>query len=473
MRTSKKPRRSIRRQLFTIPILFLCGASCLLGMMAWQLQQCGASAAGINLAGRQRMLNQRHTREILEKALGAETDYEKTQSLLMESLALLKSGGDHSFGHIATADEELWVLLNSKRDRLESKFELGQAYLQLVANPDADPAQVRSLQEELIAATAECHKAAHAVVIMLSDQASESRQAGMNLALLLGFLVVAICGSWALWCGRSVAKQIAGSVDKVQRLSNQDLAEVSDRLRQNAESTSGQATMASGAAEQVSANAQSLSAAVEQFEASIREIAGNASNAASVARSAVDAAGQTNSTITRLGDSSREIGNVIKVINSIAEQTNLLALNATIEAARAGEAGKGFAVVANEVKELAKETSKATEDIVGRVATIQSDTQQAVDAIDLVSDIISQINETQNAIAGAVEEQSAMTSEISRNINEVATGSGEIANSISLVADVARSTSLSSEETMATAASMEETAAELLQLVGRNEATSS
>ena len=241
-------------------------------------------------------------------------------------------------------------------------------------------------------------------------------------------VVLALIAGFGWFTARQTVLPLLGSANKLQSMSKTELANVSRRMRQNAESTTDQATMASGAAEQVSANAQSLAIAVEQFEASIKEIASNASNAANVARQAVDATQTTNSTITRLGDSSAEIGNVIKVINSIAEQTNLLALNATIEAARAGEAGKGFAVVANEVKELAKETGKATEDIVHRIEAIQNDTQEAVDAIGLVSEVISQINESQSAIAGAVEEQTAMTSEISRNISEVATGSGEIAS---------------------------------------------
>jgi methyl-accepting chemotaxis protein len=284
--------------------------------------------------------------------------------------------------------------------------------------------------------------------------------------------VLGLIGAFGWYTARETVNPLLGSANRLRSLSTRDLTDVSNRLRRGAADTSDQATMASGAAEEVSANAQSLATAVEQFEASIKEIAGNASNAASVARNAVDAAGQTNTTITRLGESSAEIGNVIKVINSIAEQTNLLALNATIEAARAGEAGKGFAVVANEVKELAKETSKATEDIIGRIETIQTDTQEAVDAIGLVSDIISQINESQNAIAGAVEEQTAMTSEISRNIAEVATGSGEIAQSISEVAVAAKSTTVGSDETRETASQIDNLANELLLLVGETGAAS-
>ena len=226
--------------------------------------------------------------------------------------------------------------------------------------------------------------------------------------------------------------------------------------------------MASGAAEEVSANAQALAAAVEQFEDSIKEIATNSTAAADIARQAVEATDETNTSIAKLGESSSEIGNVIKVINSIAEQTNLLALNATIEAARAGEAGKGFAVVANEVKELAKETSKATEEIIGRIGSIQAGTEDAVNAIGRVGEVISQISQNQTAIAGAVEEQTAMTSEISRNISEVAIGSGEIARNISLVAETANNTTTSSDETLATASDIEAMANELMQLVGES-----
>ncbi len=224
--------------------------------------------------------------------------------------------------------------------------------------------------------------------------------------------------------------------------------------------------MAKNAAENVSANVQSLATAVEQFDISIKEISGNTTNAVTVAQTAVDAALRTEATVTKLGESSSEISNVIKVINSIAEQTNLLALNATIEAARAGEAGKGFAVVANEVKELAKQTSTATEDIIGHIGTIQADTEQAVAAINHVSEIIREINESQNAIASAVEEQSAMTGEIARNIVEVSNGSESIAQNIAHVADAAASTTLGTEETLQASTDIDAMANDLLQLVG-------
>jgi methyl-accepting chemotaxis protein len=175
--------------------------------------------------------------------------------------------------------------------------------------------------------------------------------------------------------------------------------------------------------------------------ASIREIAQNANDAAQVASSAVGVAQSTNDTVAKLGTSSAEIGDVVKVITAIAEQTNLLALNATIEAARAGDAGKGFAVVASEVKDLAQETARATEDISRRVETIQADTSSAVEAIGEISQIIQRINDYQVTIASAVEEQTATTAEMSRSIGEAAGGSSTIATNINGVAHSAEQTS--------------------------------
>ena len=148
-----------------------------------------------------------------------------------------------------------------------------------------------------------------------------------------------------------------------------------------------------------------------------------------------------------MGDSSTEIGQVIKVITSIAEQTNLLALNATIEAARAGDAGKGFAVVANEVKELAKETAKATEDIGQKISAIQGDTKSSVEAIDQITGVINNLNDISTTIASAVEEQRSTAVEIGRNVSDAATGSEQIATNISGVADAAKSTASGVDQT--------------------------
>jgi methyl-accepting chemotaxis protein len=299
----------------------------------------------------------------------------------------------------------------------------------------------------------------------IEKEAAEVVASSIKLNITFAATVVFVCGLFGWLTARRVSSVLRCSAEALRCVAREELAIVGQQMRSDAQETSHQATLASGAAEQVSANASALSQAVDEFNTSIREISGNTANAATVAGHAVEAANKTTATVTKLGQSSAEIGNVIKVINSIASQTNLLALNATIEAARAGEAGKGFAVV-NEVKELAKQTGLATEDIIRKIAMIQDDTSEAVMAIEQVTGIIRQINETQNAIASAVEEQSAMTGEISRNISEVAAGSGEIARNITRVADAAQSTSTGTEGTLSAAAEIEDMAEELLRLVG-------
>jgi methyl-accepting chemotaxis protein len=249
--------------------------------------------------------------------------------------------------------------------------------------------------------------------------------------------------------------------------SAEELTATSQQMAGNAEETSAQSGVVSAASEEVSTNVQTVSTGAEEMSASIKEIAQNASEASRVAAEAVTVAESTNTTISKLGESSAEIGQVIKVITSIAEQTNLLALNATIEAARAGEAGKGFAVVANEVKDLANQTAKATEEISGKIGAIQSDTQSSVDAIAEISEVINKINDISNTIASAVEEQTATTAEIGRNVGEAARGTAEIAQNITGVAQAAQSTTQGATDTQGASSELSKMAAELQSLVGQ------
>jgi len=249
--------------------------------------------------------------------------------------------------------------------------------------------------------------------------------------------------------------------------SSEEMSAVSQQMSGNAEETATQANVVSAASEEVSTNVSSVASASEQMQASIREIAKNANESARVAKNAVTAAHSTNETVKKLGESSQEIGNVIKVITSIAQQTNLLALNATIEAARAGEAGKGFAVVANEVKELAKQTAKATEDIGRKIEAIQGDTKGAVGAIEDIGNIINQINDISNSIASAVEEQTVTTNEIGRSVTEAAKGVGDIARNIGGVAVAAKNTTQGANDTQKAAVELSKMAAQLQTIVSQ------
>lgn len=241
----------------------------------------------------------------------------------------------------------------------------------------------------------------------------------------------------------------------------EELSRVSQQMSASAQQTAAQANGVSAGSEQVSRNVQTVATGAEEMSASIKEIAKNTAEASHVAVAAVRTAEQTNATIEKLGRSSAEIGEVIKVITSIAQQTNLLALNATIEAARAGEAGKGFAVVANEVKELAKETAKATDDIGRKIEAIQTDTKAAVAAIHEIGGVITKVNDISNTIASAVEEQSATTNEIGRNLGEAAKGSQDIVQNISGVAEAAATTTAGASETQKAAQSLEQMSAQL------------
>ena len=249
--------------------------------------------------------------------------------------------------------------------------------------------------------------------------------------------------------------------------SAQRIRDVAGALTDSAAGTTVQAQRASGAAEQVSSNINNVAAATEELQASIREISRSVQEAAEIARAAVGSAGEANTVMSRLGASSTSIGEVLKVITGIADQVNLLALNATIEAASAGDAGRGFAVVAGEVKNLARQTASATEDIGQTVAQIQGDVAAGITVIGQVESVIKRLDQVTQSIAAAIEEQSATTGEISRNVSDAARGSQEIATGARGVAEVAGRTSGGAASTAETATELTRLAGELQAIVNR------
>ena len=244
-----------------------------------------------------------------------------------------------------------------------------------------------------------------------------------------------------------------------------ELTATATEMAKTAERVNAQSQSAAASSEQVSGGVQTVATNMEEMVASIKEIARSTNESSQMAKLTLQKATESNATVLKLGTSSQEIGDVIKVISSIAQQTNLLALNATIEAARAGEAGKGFAVVANEVKELAKQTAKATNDITNKIGAIQGDTRSAVDAIGGISEAVDKLNGIAGVIATAVEEQTATTNEISRVVVESKRGVESITATIKSVSQSAVESTAASGQTLAASRELAKLAETLSSLV--------
>ncbi len=409
----------------------------------------------------------------------AQTDHSTTEVQLQPLLVALKAARngdfsvrlpeDNGLGEIATVFNE-WVSLNQNftqevarlTNEIGSEGKLGSqavikgakgSWRELLDNLNKMSANISDQIKSINEVTVVVAQGNLSQQIVGTNNAGEFKHLSDNTNQMISRL-------------RSSIRQMADVATAVAS-SAEELTAVSREMTDNAKQTAEQATSASASAEQVNQNTITVVTAVEEMNASIREIAKNVSEGAKVANEAVKTADRTNQTIDKLGQSSVEIGKVIKVITSIAQQTNLLALNATIEAARAGDAGRGFAVVANEVKELAKQTANATEDISQRIEAIQTDTKDAVTAITQITDIINQINDLQSTIASAVEEQTATTNEIARNIGEAAKGTSDIAKSIGIVALNAQTTTIGASNTSDAATELARMAVDLQKVVNQ------
>ena len=266
-------------------------------------------------------------------------------------------------------------------------------------------------------------------------------------------------------------KSMIHSVEETARVlssSSQELTTTATEMSNTATQTSKESIVAAAAAEEVAAGVQTVATNIEEMVASIKEISRSTTESADMAKTTLARAKDTNKTIIQLGVSSQEIGDVIKVISSIAQQTNLLALNATIEAARAGDAGRGFAVVANEVKELAKQTAKATHEITNKIGAIQKDTQDAVTAIGGISEAVERLNGISGVIAAAVEEQTATSNEVSRVVVESRKGVEAIASTIKNVSQASTNSTAASEQTLAASKELAVLAVKLNSLVSHS-----
>lgn len=452
--------RPLRVRVLVVPALLILGLLGTAGFTALLVSQQRTTGDVVDVAGRQRMLNQRLVNEALLRRQGEDVDLEATRALLDRSLEALRNGGTALLDPVTGATAALPPAPSEVRGLLDDQAE---ALATLYATID----DLLAGHGELIAmldARDAVHASASAGVQAFGAAGRAQADGAVLRTLLVAALLSLVGGSIAWRVGGVLTAAVTGRSTELDTAS-EALAAVSTQVGANAEETAAQADVVAAAGEQVSSNVQTVATAVEELSASVREIAQSSSKASQVATRAVATAQETNGRVAALGTSSEEIGQVIEVITSIAAQTNLLALNATIEAARAGDAGRGFAVVASEVKALADQTAAATEEIGTKVAAIQTDATQAVAAIVGIGEVIERIADMQTTIASAVEEQTATTNEISRSVNEAAYGSAQIAENITAVATAAADTSTGAARTQGAAGDLRLVATGLRELV--------
>jgi len=510
----------VKTKMAAIPAVFMVCFAVTIGYTGYRIASTATDSLVIDLAGRQRALNQRYQREILLAIDGAKANFQATATMLTDTLDALRDGGAAPLVTRAGQPDKAILPPAPTADIRDAFDEEKRLIRELVARGDElratphDAPAFAARRQALLETGQKLHQAMTDAVEQLRTHARGRIEGIVRIQLIFGAVAMLLGGLAAWVIAAQIVRRLTQSVGALEALaqgdltvelavdsgdelgrmnaalnqaiasmrgalqliaqssqtlaaSSEELTALSGEMGTAAETTAAQSGTVAGASHQVTETVQTVAAAVEEMGASIREISRQTSTAQRIAADAVRSVETTNTAVAKLGTSSAEIGNVLKVITTIAGQTNLLALNATIEAARAGEYGKGFAVVANEVKELAKMTSNATGTIAERVAAIQVDSTDAVTAIGSIHRVIEELSGISTTIASAVEQQAAATSQIGQSVTEVAGRNGEISTSVASVAQGARNTTVAITDVGKATQDLARMAAELDRLVGR------
>ncbi len=493
---------TIKGKLFGIVVVMFLISLVNCGVIFFFLHKNTKDAQLVNLAGRQRMLTQQITKQVLEKDFAG---VQKNIALFEESLKILKEG-DPALGLKPVRDPAILA----EWEKLANLWREFKGHLEKVVAGTGTEEDLRYLLDHNLELLAQANA--------LTKKFEEAAVKGLHQlkAIQVGIFVFTLLVLAVIWWmaqhkiirpvetavslvarvaeGDFTVKFPAAGDDEIGRLlkafegmvarlretignvvktshrvyeSSQEIYRAGDEVAATAGRLSQEGREVKEAEEVISDNIKAVSSASEQMVEAITEISRNTSEAAKIANDAVIKAQETNEIVNKLSVSSEEVGEVISLIQNIAEQTNLLALNATIEAARAGEAGKGFAVVANEVKELSRQTTEATEKIARKIQAIQTDARASVSAIEEITEIISRINDISNLIASAVEEQTAMMGEISQAANTATESSEEIKEKIDKMVRAIEDTAAKGEHSRELSEEMTRLAKRLKELASR------